>query len=618
MVLCCLGITITEHVDSAEISVPSPLPIRIDKNLRKALLKALEKLDEDDPGTVESRESRESKNENEDELLDTSTDKNDEDDSEAHFEKLPINVKEIEDDEEFNANIFLQTVNADLSKRDDAPTKISVTTNPKNNLKINEKNNSKTYLNSISSTPRVDVTNRGNTLVTSVKSIAEAITVTEKTSLSSPNPTVSTPVDEDQTNVKVEDVQFIHAPLVAAFTVQQDEKGLPQKVIPLFGSKTQSKSTQAPKENFVTKVQSLEEKQRALEQQIQYLQEKRKQEEILLKQQELLLNQQEQLKKQNEKKSNNFQEQLLPLQTNSISFNSDANKLEEERRAQVLKQQLPSQESFSFNTGNVIQHDIPKTVLPLQHLPLQQNPISFNSFGPLQTNVDIQKAQNLPVLSTVQQPVLGQQNLFSNGFKPQNLNSQSSITIQPSLSFQPSRFTQGIVPSTSSFNTLDYSGQLPPFREAINFNQPANVPFFTQTRNNVFSKQQLPLQFSFSDNYVQDTLRTQLPPLPPHQSTRVFRHETQTGNFGITDLNRNRFNQHQFANNFNTVETVRSNGVYVNNRPFDVRGQFFNGHNQISIDDRLKKLFYQSGFGQGRSQEDINIVSKVLALDHTR
>lgn len=614
--------------DGAEISVPSPLPLRIDKNLRRALLKALEKLDEED--TAESRESRESQDENADEILDTSTNRNDEDDDIPNFEQLPINVKEIDDDEELDENVFIDTVKADINKKeDDSPTKISVT-GVRNEIAGVDKDKGKTSeVKEVAATPIVSTTKgklftikheetttksaRTQRILNSNNIANLLVASTEKTTLSSPTPTHSTPVENGESNVKVEDVQFISAPLVAAFTVQQDEKGLPHKVIPLFGNKLQEKKPQPIKQQNFRDVQSLEEKQRALQQQILYLQVQRKQEELLLKQQE-------ELKKQSSKV--NFQEQQLPLRQNSLSFTTDMKKVEEEKKSQVTTQQLPLQQQFSFTSGNVIQES-PSHVLN-QQLPLRQNSFSFNTDL---KNVEQQKksqvtTQQLPlqqqfsftsgkIVPDNSPRILSQQLPFEHRTIPfnsiQSAKSSSNVQIHPSVSFQPHSFTQGIIPLSPSFSELTFAGQQPPIKEAVRFQQPP-IPFFN--RQNAFSQQQIPLQFSFNDNFVQDSLRVQLPPLPPSpQSNRVFRQESQTSNFGF---NQNRFNQN-FGSNVQTVKSVSLTRPFV-----ETQQHLFKAPNQLSIDDRLKSLFYQSGFGQGRTQEDFNIVSKVLALDHTR
>lgn len=429
----------------------------------------------------------------------------------------------------------------------------------------------------------------------------------QKLNLPLPKPTSTTPTEEDVANVKVEDVQFIHAPLVAAFTVHQNDKGQPHKVIPIFGNKNQLKEVNK-QQTFNTHLSSLEQKQRNLEQEILYLQEKRRLEEEKLKQQLIAQETKNQVpvKPALDSSVNSFVDQTSKKPKTEVTF----------QNAQLFtEQQLPLQPlNVKFNP------DLSPLQSFQQQLPLQQNSFSFNTPQIVKTeNVKIQKAESFPVHQNFQTEPIRQQNTI--------INTQPSISIQPSLSFQPGRFTSGIVPTSQvQYNELQFAGQQPPFKEPVNFQQTQIVPqFFTQNRNNAFTQQQLPLQFAtqqfdtfhYNDNYLQElqaSLRTQLPPLPPSpaQSTRVFRQESQTGNFGINNFssNRNRFQQNQF----NNVQTLKSSSFSFRpeSRPA------FNPGPQFNNDARLKNLFYQTGFGQGRSQEDFNIISKVLSLDHTR
>lgn len=643
--------------------------MKIDRTLRKALLRALEKLDEEDPSTSESRENSE-------ELLDVSTYRTDaaEEEEETFSDQQPITVKEEDPDEEVNADVFIHTINAVATGKNEVSSKEELTARSKDTNHEKNFESLKIKLtpkpNEVSVTPSVvnrgveidkgvELSSRGvdNTINGLIKLTASTVkvpstTVTQK-SLPTPSPTSSTPVEEeDVSKVKAEDVQFIHAPLVAAFTVQQDDKGLPQKVIPLFGAKHKNNKPSVPLHNSASvntvrsiqssirnPVQTFQEEQQALEKQIRLLQEQRKQEEEKLRQQLIA---QEQLKKQ-------FLLQQLPFQQGSIRFNNENTILNDKKPSfeqQVAQQQIAQQQLLQQQQ--------------ITHLPLtQQSSFNFTS----SKDVQIHKAQSLPVQNSFKTESI-QQNVVVNPSVPANVASQNvqiqkaqtqnlptqnsflteskqthplrplvpsqliqSVQVQPSLSFQPNRFTSGIVLNGQNlpYNELYFAGQQPPIKEAVNFQQSQQVPFFTSPQTNVF-QQQLPLQFSQhtfnNDNLIQD-LRIQLPPFPPNhpQSSRVFRHESQTGNFGINDFsNRNRFNhfnsiQNQFSPN---VQTIRSNSLSFNNRPFEHRNFANSGQNHYSIDTSLRNLFYQSGFGQGRSQEDFNIVSKVLALDHTR
>ncbi|KAF2881536.1 hypothetical protein ILUMI_24639 [Ignelater luminosus] len=99
------------------------------------------------------------------------------------------------------------------------------------------------------------------------------VSLTEKSRISKPEITTTTPIitsSTEESEAKAEDVQFFAAPLVAAFTVHQDEQGLPKKQEQL-------------------RIQhDLEAKQRVLEQQIRTLQQQQQHQDYLLRQQQLL------------------------------------------------------------------------------------------------------------------------------------------------------------------------------------------------------------------------------------------------------------------------------------------------------------------------------------------
>ncbi|KAF5307384.1 hypothetical protein FQR65_LT07101 [Abscondita terminalis] len=162
--------------------------------------------------------------------------------------------------------------------------------------------------------------------------------VTEKTPATPPTTTTTT----EESEAKVEDLQFFAAPLVAAFTVHQDELGIPKGVEPILkeaGEKTvttkdleeqrlkvlqeiQKKQDEEKRKVDEQKFQEylrkqeqiriqheLEEKQRLLEQQFRTLQERQKQQDYYFRQQQLIQEQQRLLLLEEQKRSsysNNF------------------------------------------------------------------------------------------------------------------------------------------------------------------------------------------------------------------------------------------------------------------------------------------------------------------------
>ncbi|CAG4915997.1 unnamed protein product [Colias eurytheme] len=160
------------------------------------------------------------------------------------------------------------------------------------------------------------------------------------------------------------------------------------------------------------------------------------------------------------------------------------------------------------------------------------------------------------------------------------INSQASqITIQPSVSFDQNQ------------NLLANQQQLPS-REAVDF--------LIHLRNQ--QQEQFPLQSNHLPqgitNFLQPSQSQQFVQnqniQPPKQGNRVFRHESGVGNLGFNNPNYNRFN---------TYNPVQSNGFFLSQQ------------NQYNSDNELKQLLFQTGLN-GRAHEDLNIVTKVLSLNH--
>lgn len=174
-------------------------------------------------------------------------------------------------------------------------------------------------------------------------------------------PVVTSTTEENE--AKVEDVQFFSAPLVTAFTVHQDERGIPKSIIPLY-------KQQVPQEILASQFRSnsfgnkdlyrkqLLEKQKQLELQLQQLQEQqKKQQEFLLKQQVLLQQQpkreaalQEQLRIQKN------QEPFKPItaQNNIPNISLNQQLPSQHIKNQFSPNQLPSQQTVNFNNVQTI------------------------------------------------------------------------------------------------------------------------------------------------------------------------------------------------------------------------------------------------------------------------
>ncbi|KOX80711.1 hypothetical protein WN51_01999 [Melipona quadrifasciata] len=123
---------------------------------------------------------------------------------------------------------------------------------------------------------------------------------TEVTPITSPasNATVT---DSNESKVKTEEVKIFQAPLVAAFTVQQDEQGVPKSVVPIFRSPNDGQA--------LTLQEQLEFKQQLLEKQLAELHHQQ------IQQTQFLLEEQAKLKQLEEQaRIKQFEEQRLRFQ----------------------------------------------------------------------------------------------------------------------------------------------------------------------------------------------------------------------------------------------------------------------------------------------------------------
>nr|XP_015840844.1 PREDICTED: LIM and SH3 domain protein Lasp isoform X1 [Tribolium castaneum] len=328
--------------------------------------------------------------------------------------------------------------------------------------------------------------------------------------------TVTTTTEESQ--AKVEDVQFFSAPLVAAFTVHQDERGLPKSVEPIFRPKIEQKvkpkqeTLNPPQDQFRTQL-ALQEKQRALEAEILRLKQQQQQQNYLIRQQQILHQQQLQLQKQ----------KIL------------------DERTRIFNQQ-------SF--------------VPLVST-TQRNEFNQQPF--------------VPLVSTTQR----------NEFNDPSRVRGSLVSFQPSISFTSNQHPSGVLP---------LNAQQLPLKNAANFRAPF-IPNDNLQQFNYLSHQQPPLETSVSHFNFQPTVQPQLT-APKHH--RVFRQEANTGNF---------FNN---FNNFNqALPQQNSNRFFRSNLQYN-----FNRAQPPIVNQQLNHLLYNSGLIRGKQQEDLNIVSKVLALNH--
>ncbi|CAK1598904.1 unnamed protein product [Parnassius mnemosyne] len=204
--------------------------------------------------------------------------------------------------------------------------------------------------------------------------------------------------------------------------------------------------------------------------------------------------------------------------------------------------------------------------------------------------VDQQKIQSNQIFNNYQAQKNTQSNRFSNpstGLQSQN----SQVSIQPSVHLE-------------QVNVLANQQQLPN-REAVDFlihlrsQRPEQFPLQENHLPQGISNFLLPnpnqLPFHQGTNFNQ--IRTSEDQIRPTQGSRVFRQENGVGNFGLNNPDYNRFN---------TFNPIYTNRFFPHN---------YNRQNQFNADAQLKQLLVQTGLN-GKAHEDLNIVSKVLSLNH--
>lgn len=306
--------------------------------------------------------------------------------------------------------------------------------------------------------------------------------------------------------VKLEkhEVEFLQAPLLTAFTVQQDELGLPRRVIPLNyqnpGPIVLPKINKEFDQQQSTRQTELDAKERLLDQQLKFLQEQQLRQQEYFKIQEFKLKQQRQLEEEKQK-------QILLLNQQRELENLQRSILERQRQQDLLLGKHQHVENQPQQLEVIKRQERQRLAIQQPRLPT------------------FQQQQQLEQLQRVQPP---------------RLPDQKTVEFQRSVDFQ--------------FR--------PPFPLTLpNTNFQSNFDHFQQNLNNFQSQFQPTSSSSVERN-------------------RVNRKEPSSfvGNLGV-------------------------------NRPVQ---------QQVSVDSHLQNLFQQSGLTRDLrgAQEDLNIITKVLALNH--
>lgn len=564
--LATISITLTRSQDpeisSTNLDVTQP-PIKLDKNLRRALLKALTDLEaesaeqyKDESETISQRDTSAFEGVAKKNLNDN-----------LGVQKTTFSFKSFPGDDDVPSEDKLQnssfvegvryvTLNTPSMNIEKATQEDARSFHVQNVILPEKKSNfrSESKEQREKTTPaatNIFPPNKMESLTLKPTDVSESLTRSASNGIAnaliSPKPTVVTPTVSTKNNVtitesddskdKTEEVKIFQAPLVAAFTVQQDEQGVPKSVVPIFRSPNDGQA--------LTLQEQLEFKQQLLEKQLAELQQQQfQQTQFLIRQQQLY----EQQLRQKQQQQYYLQEQVRIKQ---LEEQTKLKQLEEQRLKQLEEQrlnrfQLPPvpQKQFFFEQSN--------------------NFLTFQP--PVESNVHLQPSLTLEVPNVATPPT----------FQP--------IFQQDPLRLQPFRQQQ---------QYLHQQQQIQPSQQLQQLHQS--------------QQQHQRLQQSSFGSFSTDFQ-------PSVPTTRFNRQEAfnLVGNFGFNGENKIAANR----GNFGFVPPHRTPANFYN--PY---AQFKQSKPPTPA-KQIQHLLYQSGIAgdpnnmQGiGNPEDLNIVSKVLALN---
>jgi len=462
--------------------------------------------------------------------------------------------------------------------------------------------------------------------------------VTPQTTTTTLPPPVTNADGENIEKVAKDGVKIFQAPLLAAFTVQQDINGQPNKVISLFKNPQQevkdnkrivnmefrasqpefvAQSTQAPLTTLrlpnVSQapveqqriISIYEEKQRQLEEQIRLLQARqREQEEFIRRHQfveQRLRFEEDQRRQQASQQQNVFQQQEAQQQQNAFHQQQQQNAFQQQQQ-QIQSVQQPQTAAliappspsvnFQFIPSIPVGHTVGISVE--QQLPFK-GPVEFNPDKPDFQKSLVQRQQQFQFKQFQTQ----QQNLQNNQGFAQQVPQIQQVEVQE---IGVSRLPSGLelpVKSARDFHSFNpfqnVALELPnkpakefnPFSQVQSFELPIRQAGEFRTFSQLPTSLELPQKQFQVFNSAPLNILPSLTDIAPQSEARnrVFRNDAlQTGNFGFNSPNV-QFQQQQIV-------------------PVD--GTF---------DVQLQNLLAQSGISS-RSSEDFRIISKVLALNH--
>ncbi|XP_043469014.1 transcription activator MSS11-like isoform X2 [Leptopilina heterotoma] len=624
VVIVSVVLATEDSMTETSISQGTTPPVKLDKTLRRALLRALTDLE------TESAEQHASNNSEENQTDDENFKKN-ERKEEENFGKSTFSFNhfsgddETSDEEKLQNSTFIEIekfVSSDspvtLRTIIDKPRHFIKVTNAISpaNLSSKQKQDKTTELRNLkSSSPSSaneieTVTLKSTTQFTETLIRSESSGIVAANALVAPRPTVPSPTVQPATNTSsrnaatttkpnkeddVEDVKIFQAPLVAAFTVQQDERGIPKSVVPIYRPSGDGQA--------LTLQEQLDFKQKLLEKQLADLQQQQiQQTQFLLRQQQayeerVRQKQQQEIYSQEQARLKRLQEQTRLKQIDE----QRQKQFEEQRQKQFEDQrqkQFEEQRQKQFEEQRQKQFEEQRQKQFEEHVRLKQ----LEEQRIYQQRLQLQQQQhNFHQLQQQQLPI-EQNNILP--FKQQLKN--NNVRLQPSIALE--------LPQNIPAIPFQFQDQLrvQQHRQQLQFHQQQN---FLQP----FQQQQLPpkqqppqkLQQQAFAPYSSDF---QPPIVPP---TRFNRQEGfgSVGNFGF-NVDNGSSNRNTFNYNLNQQRSPTSSN-------FDQFGQFRQAR-QPTPAKQIQNLLYQSGIanelqngiqGFPGSQEDLNIVSKVLALN---
>lgn len=463
------------------------------------------------------------------------------------------------------------------------------------------------------------------------KASEKAITkpVTPQTTTTTLPPPVTNADGENIEKVEKDGVKIFQAPLLAAFTVQQDINGQPNKVISLFKNPQHkaednkrivnmefrasqpefvAQSTQAPlttlrlpNVNAQVPVEQqrlisiYEDKQRQLEEQIRILQARQREQEDFIRRHQLLEQrlrfEEDQRRQQEAQQQQNLFRQQQQQQQQVQSVQQQIQSVQQPQTAALIAPPSPTV-NVQFVPSIPVGHTVGISVE--QQLPFK-GPVEFNPDKPDFQKSIIQRQQQFQLKQFQTQ----QQNLQNNqGFGQQSPQIQKVEIQEIGVSRLPTGLELPVKSARdfNSFNPFHNVGLELPNKPAKEFNPFIQLPSFElpirqagefRTFSQLPTSLELPQKPFQVFNSAPLNILPSLTDLAPQSEARnrVFRNDAlQTGNFGFNSPNV-QFQQQQLV-------------------PVD--GTF---------DVQLQNLLAQSGISS-RSSEDFRIISKVLALNH--